>query len=111
MVLHAQYLRGEPLCGQPSCSTLLMDEKNGCVNKCVMGVTESFSEEYETPGVHPGIQEGFVVLSGCGWAKVGDDEFELSPDTAFIAPAGAPHTVKKAPGSEPLKIFWFHAAI
>ena len=56
-------------------------------------------------------QEGFLVVEGRGWARVGNEEFRLEPDLSFIAPAGVNHAFKKELDSKPLKIFWFHAAV
>ena len=56
-------------------------------------------------------QEGFVVLAGRGWAKVGNEEFRMEPEVSFIAPAGVKHSIKSDEESEPVKVFWFHAAI
>lgn len=91
-------------------SQYLVNEKNGCVAGCKTGISKHIKTEY--PDVHSHEdQEGFFVLGGTGWAKVGDQEFVLEPNTSFIVPAGAEHTIKKDKESEPLKVFWFHAAI
>ena len=52
-----------------------------------------------------------MVLEGTGWARVGEEEIPLEPETSFIVPAGVGHAVKKNPDSKPIKIFWFHAGI
>jgi len=46
-----------------------------------------------------------------GAAKVGAQEFEVRPGTAFIAQKGVPHQVKKAPGSKAVKVLWSHGAV
>ena len=50
-----------------------------------------------------------MVLSGQGWAKIGEEEFFVEQGTAFIAPEGMPHQMKSADSGEPLTLFWFHA--
>lgn len=91
-------------------SRYLVNAENGCVAGCFTGISSHHRTEYPQSQTHED-QEGFLVLSGTGWAKVGDQEFKLEPETAFIVPAGVEHTVKKDEGSEDLRVFWFHAAI
>jgi mannose-6-phosphate isomerase-like protein (cupin superfamily) len=88
----------------------LIDETNGCVAGFKSGIAIYASREYLTPGVHDD-QEGFIVLVGKGWAKVGDEEFPLEPEVSFIAPAGVPHAIKRDANSEFVKVCWFHGAI
>ena len=88
----------------------LLNESNGCAAGCKTGISLYMSDEYSAPGVHDD-QEGFIVLEGTGWAKVGDEEFRLEPETSFIAPAGTAHAVRKDTGIEHVKLFWFHAAV
>lgn len=56
-------------------------------------------------------QEGFFVLEGYGWAKVGEEEFRLEPEISFIVPTGVGHRLKSDTGSSPVKVFWFHSVI
>lgn len=88
----------------------LLKEENGCVDGCCTGISVYTATEYPTAGVHED-QEGFVVLEGTGWAKIGDAEFPIEPEMSFLAPAGVRHCIKKAPASQPVKVFWFHAAV
>ena len=88
----------------------LLTEKNGCKNGCTCGISRYTSTEYPTPGCHED-QEGFLVLSGHGSAKVGDQEAEIQPGIAFIAPAGVPHAIRTIDPEVPVEVFWFHAAI
>ena len=88
----------------------LIDVQHGAVKGYKIGLTEYTTEEYLTPGVHDD-QEGFYVIEGEGWAKVGEEEFQIRPGSAFIAPQGVPHAVKKNPGSVPVKLVWSHGAV
>jgi mannose-6-phosphate isomerase-like protein (cupin superfamily) len=88
----------------------LLDESHGCVAGFSSGITLYTATEYSAPGVHDD-QEGFVVMEGTGWAKVGDEERRLEPDMCFIAPAGVPHSVKRDAGVPHVKVCWFHGAI
>ena len=88
----------------------LLDEKNGCVNRCSAGISVYDEVEYGAPGIHDD-QEGFVVLSGSGWAKIGSEEQSIEPGTTFIAPKNTPHTIKSSSVAEPVMVFWFHAAV
>lgn len=88
----------------------LLNTENGCVNGCFVGISEYLLDVYSNPQIHED-QEGFVVMSGGGWALVGEQEFRLEPETAFIVPAGIQHSFKKDPDVPYVKVFWFHAAI
>ena len=100
----------ETIKGEGHASYFLLDEKNGCVAGCKTGVSVYSLAEYNNPGVHDD-QEGFFVVEGSGWAKVGDKEFPIEPDSSFIVPAHYEHSLKKDTDSGPLKVFWFHAAV
>lgn len=88
----------------------IIDEQHGAVNGFIMGISIYDAEEYGTPGVHED-QEGFYILEGKGKAKVGEEEFDISSGTAFVAPAGVKHIMKKDKDSGPLKVLWTHAAL
>lgn len=88
----------------------MLSEKQGCVKGCCSGIVYVYTGDYPAPGVHDD-QEGFLVLEGTGWAKVGDEEFRLEPDVCFIAAKGVAHCVKKDPGVEYIKYFYFHSAV
>jgi mannose-6-phosphate isomerase-like protein (cupin superfamily) len=86
----------------------LLGKENGCVNNCYTGISYYFSVGYTPPSVHDD-QEGFFVVSGKGYACIGDEEFEILPRMSFIAPAGVPHKIRSADPEIPLELFWFHA--
>jgi len=88
----------------------VIGEEQGAVNGYKIGVTEYTTEEFLAPGVHDD-QEGFYVIAGEGVARVGDEEFAIRPGSAFIAPKGVPHAVKKKRGSVPVKLVWSHGAV
>ena len=88
----------------------LLDETNGCAAGCFTGVSVYDMIEFSEPGLHED-QEGFYVIEGTGWARVGEEEFRIEPEGSFIVPARTPHTLKRDPDSKPLKVFWFHAPV
>lgn len=88
----------------------LITEKHGAVKGYMIGVSEYTTEEYLTPGIHED-QEGFYVVTGEGKAKIGKKEFDIRPGSAFIAPKDMPHSIKKNPGSVPIKVVWSHGAV
>src|SRR5690554_1270893 len=88
----------------------LLSEVHGCINGCCTGISIFSRTEYPLANTHQD-QEGFFVIEGQGWAKIGESEFPIEPDTSFIVPPGVSHTIKKDPASKPVKVFWFHAAI
>lgn len=89
---------------------MLIDGSNGAVNGFCMGISYYDQEVYGEPGVHED-QEGFYVLAGTGTAKIGEEEFRVSPGTAFIAAKGVPHTLKRDSDSGPIKVLWCHGAV
>jgi mannose-6-phosphate isomerase-like protein (cupin superfamily) len=99
-----------PIYREGSHSFELLKEENGCVAGCCTGITVFTTAEYPAVGVHED-QEGFIVIEGTGWAKVGDEEFRIEPEMSFLAPAGIRHCIKKDADSVSVKVFWFHAAI
>ncbi|MGO8702506.1 MAG: cupin domain-containing protein [Candidatus Brocadiia bacterium] len=107
MAIHVhedEFFKKQPGGGQ------LIGAEQGATNGFCIGIAFYDQEVYGTPGVHDD-QEGFYVLAGQGTAKVGDEEFEIRPGTAYIAQKGVPHSVKKRPGSKPVKLLWSHGAV
>lgn len=86
----------------------MLGSEHGCTNGCCAGISYYSSCEYTPAAVHED-QEGFFVLSGQGFARIGDEEFEIKPDMAFIAPAGTEHQMRSKAADEPVVVFWFHA--
>ncbi len=91
-------------------SYTMLGEAQGCVAGFSSGISIYTATEYPAAGVHED-QEGFVVLEGTGWAKVGDEERRIGPEMCFVAPAGVPHAIKRDPDSARVKVCWFHGAI
>ncbi len=110
MVCYAYADQVEPVHREGHSSRELINNQHGAVKGYKIGLTEYTAEEYPTPGVHDD-QEGFYVIEGEGWAKVGDEEFPIRPGSAFIAPRGVPHAVKRNNGSVPVKLVWSHGAV
>jgi mannose-6-phosphate isomerase-like protein (cupin superfamily) len=88
----------------------LIGEAHGATNGYCLGIAFYSLETYNVPGIHDD-QEGFYVLEGTGRARVGDEEFDIRPGSAFIAQKGVPHSIKKDPGSVPVKVLWSHGAV
>lgn len=87
----------------------LIDESNGAQNHFSMGISEYFAEEFGDMGVHD-IQEGFYILEGSGYAKVGSEEFPIIKGDSFLVPAGIKHVLKKDKKSKNLKVLWAHGS-
>lgn len=88
----------------------LLGESNGCTAGCRTGLLSYRQTEFIQGGVHDD-QEGFYVLEGHGWAKVGEDEFPIAPGSSFIAPAGLWHYIRRDDDCPCVKLFFFHAAV
>jgi mannose-6-phosphate isomerase-like protein (cupin superfamily) len=108
------YITGEEVLkqqGDHQRSYRFLTKENGCSNGCASGTTIYADYEFsKKPGVHAD-QEGFYVLEGEGYAKLGDLEFPVQAGDSFIALPGVPHTLKTKEGCQPVKVFWFHSAI
>ena len=100
----------KPAFGKGHFSYNLLEEKNGCVNGVTTGVSVYTATEYKEPGVHED-QEGFFVVEGSGYAKVGETEIRLEPGVSFIAQVGVAHSIKSDIEECPIKVFWFHSSI
>ncbi len=100
----------EPIVKPGHTTYYLLTEANGCVAGFRSGITLFNSTEYPAPGKHED-QEGFVVMEGRGWARIGSEEYRLEPDVCFVAPAGVTHSIKRDPDVEYVKVCWFHGAI
>ncbi|MGN0319089.1 MAG: cupin domain-containing protein [Lachnospira sp.] len=89
----------------------LLTEENGCLNGCCSGITECRDTEYGPKmGVHDD-QEGFFVLEGEGFVKLGDEEYSIKPGDSFIALPGVKHGLRVKDGVPCLKVFWFHSGV
>ena len=86
----------------------LLDEENGCTNGCQTGITRYIKPEYTEKAYHD-FQEGFYVISGMGYAIIGEETFEVHPGMSFIVPRQTSHQFR-TDGHGPLEVFWFHAA-
>ncbi len=100
----------EPIAREGHVSYPMLNESHGCVNGFTSGITCYTMADYLTPGVHDD-QEGFVVLEGRGWARVGAEEYRVEPGVCFIAPAGVAHAIKRDPDVDCVKVCWFHGAV
>jgi mannose-6-phosphate isomerase-like protein (cupin superfamily) len=86
----------------------LLNEFNGCPKDVASGVSYYTSNEFTPPAVHE-FHEGFMVLSGKGYARVDDEEFALDDQISFFVPAGKKHSLRCEGSDKPLVLFWFHA--
>lgn len=50
-------------------------------------------------------QEAFFVVKGTGYAIVGDQKFDIGPETAWVAPATVPHSLYNT-GDDDLMFIW-----
>jgi quercetin dioxygenase-like cupin family protein len=83
--------------------------RDGCTNGCSMALGCYNATEFVMTSGHKD-QEGFYVLEGSGYAKIGDEIIRLTPGTAFLVPPGYDHGVKRDPDCECVKAIFFHAA-
>ena len=86
----------------------LLSEANGCGEDIATGISYYSSTEFTPPAVHE-FHEGFMVLSGKGYARVAEEEFPIDDQVSFFVPAGTEHALKSGSEEEPLVLFWYHA--
>lgn len=98
----------ELISGNRHGSFQLLGEEQGCTNGCCAGISYYSADGYGPAAVHED-QEGFIVLSGHGWAKIGEEEFFVEQNVAFIVAKGTSHQMKSDNQKELLTVFWFHA--
>ena len=109
MKYHVNAEESEKVEGMGHTSIPLLGEANGCSGGCCSGISIYHLDEYNPPGVHSD-QEGFYVLEGTGWVRIGEEEIRIRPETAFLVPPGKAHSIRREKESGPVKVFWFHAA-
>ena len=90
--------------------TQLIGKDQGATGGFCFGISSYFVDTFGEPGVHDD-QEGFYVVEGTGVAKLGDEEFDIRPGSAFLVRIGVPHTIKRNPDSVPVKVLWFHGTV
>lgn len=87
----------------------VLTEENGLRPGVLGGFSVYTCKEYQDPGIHENFDEVFFVLSGNGMAKVGDEEFQLTPYTWFFANANEPHQIKCHRECDELAVLVFHS--
>ena len=107
MNYHANIDESHSVPGNGATGYPIITGENACVDGLLTGVGVFFLHDYPPAGIHDD-HEGFYVIHGSGFAKVGESEFRISSGTSFVAPAGVPHAIKKDKDSGELRIFWFH---
>ena len=88
----------------------LIGPPQGAVNGYSIGIAIYFRDTYNEPGIHDD-QEGFYVVEGTGQARVGDEEFDIRPGSAFMVAPGVLHSIKRDPASGPVKLVWSHGPV
>ena len=67
-----------------------------------MGIVEYTADEPGDADLHDD-QEGLYVLEGHGLARLGNEQYELSPGDCLYIPALMPHTIVKR-GPSPIRL-------
>jgi mannose-6-phosphate isomerase-like protein (cupin superfamily) len=68
--------------------------EGGVANVHVVKITKG------TPHVHQGYDETYCILSGTGTITLGQETYPLRPGSVAVIPAGVPHSLEAAAGSE-----------
>jgi len=110
MAIHNHEDQVEPISDTHHSGAELIGPEHGAVNGYSIGFAIYFRDTYNEPGIHDD-QEGFYVVEGTGRARVGDEEFDIRPGSAFIAGKGVPHSIKRNPDSGPVKVIWSHGPV
>jgi mannose-6-phosphate isomerase-like protein (cupin superfamily) len=67
-------------------------------------------EQEQKPHAHEGADKVYIVLEGRARVRVGEEERDLGPNQAVLAPGGQPHGVRN-PGPERLTLLVFMAPV
>jgi mannose-6-phosphate isomerase-like protein (cupin superfamily) len=76
----------------------------GAKDGFAMGIVEYTSDEFGEPDLHQD-HESLYVLEGHGVARLGSEEYHLSPGLCLYIPAGTPHSIVKR-GSSPVRLIF-----
>jgi hypothetical protein len=112
VAIYKSIREAEVVAGDGLVTYKMLDATNGCVNGFCCGIAYFDTTEYPASNPVHDDQEGFVCMQGSGWAKVGDEEFRVEPQCAWIVKAGTAHGLKRDPSCQgPLVVCWFHGAV
>lgn len=59
-----------------------------------------------TGHIHELEQEAMFFIEGTGVATIGEESFEIRPNSAMLAPKGVPHSITNTSKDQPLKFVW-----
>ncbi len=107
LVVRAKDVEGERRT-PPRTSKLLLHEGRVGIKGISMGLNITEVGSMIPEHVHETEEEAMFLVSGRAKFVVGDDEFDLEPETAFFAPVGVKHKIINV-GDEPLKIVWVYS--
>lgn len=93
--------------GHTSC--VVLNAENGCTGECMAGISQYALPDYPEDQIHT-FQEGFYVIEGSGFARIGGEEIAIAAGTSFFVPAGMTHSIRRGDGAEYVRVFWFHSA-
>ena len=97
--------------GKDARTQRFLTAENGCLGGCTSGTTIYAGYEFSAhPGVHED-QEGFYVLEGGLYIRLGDLEFPIEAGDSFIALPGVPQAVEYGVIEPEVNVFWFHSAV
>jgi len=88
--------------------SILIDKTKGGAENIVMGLGELKPGSKSSAHSHENAEEVYWILKGKGFAIVGSEEYEISPDVAIFVPKKTLHQVRCA-GSQPLSWIWVMA--
>ncbi|MDN5346659.1 MAG: hypothetical protein PWP65_223 [Clostridia bacterium] len=88
-------------------SRLLLSEATAGAKGFTLGLNITKPGGMSPMHTHEKEQEAMYIISGKGKAIIGEEEYDLEPDTVIIAPAGVPHELRNT-GDEDIKFIWVY---
>ena len=88
-------------------STLVVTEKDMGAKGFILGSHSMDPGGFAPEHSHENEQEAMYFYAGRGIATIGDEEFEITPESVMLAPAGVKHSIRNT-GSEPLKFVFVY---
>ena len=86
-------------------SRLMVAPKNTEVKGMAMGYQTMPPGSVSTEHTHETEQEAFFLVKGTGYATLGDQRFDVGPETAWVAPAKVPHALYNT-GDDEMMFIW-----
>ena len=88
-------------------SRLILSESSVGAKGFTLGLNITKAGGMSPEDVHADSQEAMYFISGKGKITIGDETYDVGPDSVTFVPAGVPHEIHNT-GDEDIKFVWFY---